>query len=40
MFLFANVPFLNQCYVINVSTFVTTKELKSKAFTVNSQNIR
>ena len=40
MFVAANVPFLNQCDDVNVCTYAATKELKSKALTVNSQNIR
>ena len=40
MFLAANVPFLNQCYDFNVHTYVTIQELKSKAFKVNSRNVR
>ena len=40
MFLAANVSFLNQCYDVYVITYATTKKLKSKAFTVNSQNIK
>ena len=40
MFLAANVSFLNQCYDVHVITYATTKKLKSKAFTVNSQNIK
>ena len=40
MFIAANVPFLNQCDDVNVCTYAASKELKSKALTVNSQNKR
>ena len=40
IFLAANLPFLNQCYDVNVHMRATTKELKSKEFRVYSQNIR
>ena len=40
MFLVADMSFLNQCYDVNVHTYATTKELKSKAFTANCQNIK
>ena len=38
MFLATNMPFLNQRYDVNVHTYATLQELKSKVFTVNSQN--
>ena len=40
MLIAANVPFLNQCDDVNVCTYAASKELKSKALTVNSQNKR
>ena len=39
IFLVSNVSFLNPCYDGNVDTYVTIKQLKKKAFTINSQNI-
>ena len=38
MFLATNMPFLNQRYDVHVHTYATLQELKSKVFTVNSQN--
>ena len=38
MFLATNMPFLNQRYDVHVHTYAMLQELKSKVFTVNSQN--
>ena len=40
MLLAANVSFLNWCHDVLLITYSTTKKLESKAFTVNSQNIK